>query len=126
MNLYEIKFIHYAPKDSKEGTVCYLAAKDDEQVYEWMKRGIETFTGYEHSTTYEDSDYDNDMLDREPFKESIIESQGCANNEHIEPSDLYYGDTLYRWKLVKENISKDEIKVIEDIGVTMALTGKLN
>lgn len=36
MNLYEISFKHYAPKGSREGTVCYLLAESDEEVYEWF------------------------------------------------------------------------------------------
>lgn len=122
MNLYEIKFTHYAPKDSKEGIVCYLAAKDDERVYEWLKKGIEALTSYEHSTIYEDSEEDEEMLDKLPFKESIIESQGCANNEYVEVCDLYCGATTYYWKAVKESATEDEIKLIEDMGITIATT----
>lgn len=122
MNLYEIKFTHYSPKDSKEGIVCYLTAKDDEQVYEWMKEGIENFTGHEHHTNYEDSESDGDTLDDKPFKESIIESQGCANNDYVEVSDLYYGATLYRWKLVKEDISQSEIDVLVDAEINIKIT----
>lgn len=120
MNLYEIRFVHYAPKDSKEGTVCYLVAKDDENVYEWLKV-IEGFTSYEHYTIYKDSEEEGDKLDGVPFRESIIESRGCANNENIELHDLYYGATTYYWKAAKENISEDEIKMIKDMGIKIAI-----
>ena len=37
MNLYEIRFRFYAPKDSKEGILTYLLAESSEDVYEWIR-----------------------------------------------------------------------------------------
>ena len=37
MNIYKIEFLHASPKDREEGIKCLLLAKNDEQVYEWIK-----------------------------------------------------------------------------------------
>lgn len=120
MNLYEIMFQHFSQKDSKKGIVCYLVANSDKDVYKWMRNGIEFYTGYEHYTTYEDNEDDGRELDGAPFKESIISTKGCMNNDNMEVSDLYYGDTQYEWKLIKENVSKEDVLKLKELGVALA------
>ena len=36
MNLYVLKFRHYAPKDYIEGIITYLIAESNEDIYEWL------------------------------------------------------------------------------------------
>lgn len=120
MKLYEIIFQHFSQKDSKKGIVCYLVANDDKDVYEWMKNGIQFYTGYEHYTTYQDNEDNGKELDGVPFKESIILTRGCINNDYMEVTDLYYGETQYSWEVIKENISHEDIKKLKELGILLA------
>lgn len=120
MNLYEISFKHYAPKGSREGTVCYLLAESDEEVYEWFKSGIESFTEYNHYTMYSEYESDGTEHDGTPFKESIISTKGCMNNEFEEVYDLYYGATQYSWELVSKYLDLDDIDTLKILGIKVA------
>lgn len=114
MNLYEIMFTHYAPKDSKTGILHYLVANSDEEVYKWLKNGNgDVYVSYEYS------EEDGEMLDDNPFKESIIESRGCMFNDYMEVTDLYYGATQVGWILKKENISQEEIEILKGVGINI-------
>lgn len=117
MNLYKVSFKHYAPKDVSEGIVCYLVADNDENVYEWFKSGIESFTEYEHYTTYSEYETDGTKHDGTPFKESIISTKGCMNNEFEEVYDLYYGATQYSWELVSKHLVQEDIDTLKKLGV---------
>ena len=116
MNLYEIRFRHYAPKDSKEGILTYLVAENDKRVYDWLRSEpkVDDFTLY-NSWAHKDSPEDGDYEDG--FEERIIECSGDMYDDYSEVDDLYYGATQYGWKLAKENISVDDATIIKELGV---------
>lgn len=129
MNLYAIKFTHYSQKDNETGIVTYALAKNDEQVYEWIKSEPRD----EHWTTYNSWKYEEDdgveyeiyddnynVIGKESFKDYIIRVNGEMHSEHASYDDLYYGKTYYGWELVKENIQKYQINALmETIGLVV-------
>lgn len=70
MKLYELNFRHYSQKDNKEGIICYLAAKSDEQVYEFLKSEPTIPDG----TKYGRSIYNNWKYKDDPEDESYDEN----------------------------------------------------
>lgn len=129
MNLYKILMQHYAPKDSQVGIVAYLVAKSGEEVYEWLKSepklpdDIWVYTPYndnEHDgKTFDIYDADYNVVGEESYKDRMIRLQGEMFDEEVELSDLYYGKTLYGWKLIKEDISPDVLQMIKDYGISI-------
>jgi len=129
MNLYEIRFKHYAPKDSEEGMYTYLIANSDEEVYEWLKskpelkNGKTIFTGYgddeKEGKELEIFDENYNVIGTESFKEKMIRLKGDMNDDDVELTDLYYGRTLFGWRLIKEGISEPEINFVENIGISL-------
>ena len=128
MNLYEIMFDHYSQKDSERGTLTYLIAKSDEDVYEWIKAEHELKNGRQIYCSYEDREeddevyytYDDDNLEiEETFKERMIRLQGEMNDDDAELDDLYYGKTLYGWELIRENISLNGIEILKTIMINV-------
>lgn len=128
MNLYKIKFEHFAPKGSKTGIVTYLIAASDEAVYEWMKldKNIDDnsiCTGYEYHEEDEeifdvyDSEYN--VIGQESFKEKTIRLRGEIHDEEADVSDAYYGVTLYGWDLVTEGVSLEIIKEVKSLGINI-------
>ena len=125
MNLYKISFSHHAPKDREEGIKCLLLAKNDEQVYEWIKSEPE-INGNTLYNSWKDSEeenedfeiYDNNfnVIGNERFKEKIIRLKGQMNDDDYDFSDAYYGITLYGWSLLKENTNSNYSELI-DLGI---------
>lgn len=121
MNLYEIMMEHYAPKDSEKGIYTYLAAKSDEHVYEWLKSvnevkdGRAIYNSYQYNETNEKYNGDGE----ESFKERMIRLKGDFNDDEAEFPDLNYGVTLIGWKAVKENITDEEIRIIQGTGISL-------
>lgn len=112
MNLYEIRMRHYAPKDSKEGIICYLLTESNEKVYEWIKSEPKI----EGCELYNSWMYDDDP-NEEGFKERIIKCNGDMYDDESEVYDLYYGATQYGWRLIKENISEETVLIIKACGI---------
>ncbi len=129
MNLYEIIFEHFAPKDSKQGIFTYLIAESDKQVYEWLASNPTLKDGRWIITSWKDYEKDEEIheiydenynvIGEESFKQRMIRLNGEINDEEVELNDLYYGKTLYGWKLIKENITKLEIKLLNDTGISL-------
>lgn len=127
MNLYQIMFEHFAPKDSEKGTLVYLLASSDEKVYEWLKSEPHLSNGDHIINSWKYKEIDGEvydiytdewgMVETETFKERMIRLKGEINDEEAELSDLYYGKTLYGWKLVKENFEEDMFYLIKDNGI---------
>lgn len=130
MNLYNIVFGHYGPKDSEFGSKCFLLAENDEQVYEWIAAEpkldtenisfINSWKSYEDVTTdlYND---DYEKIGEETFKEKTIRLKGEMNDDDYDFSDAYYGITLYGWELLKENVVTDYSE-LEQAGVLYRVT----
>ncbi|MGG0667824.1 hypothetical protein ABE073_04760 [Lederbergia citrisecunda] len=129
MNLYEIMMEHYAPKDSQKGIYTYLVAECDEAVYEWLKQEKQLkderviYNSYKYSE--EDDDifelYDDnyEVVGTETFKERMIRLKGNLYDEEESFDDLYYGKTLLGWKTVKEEITEEEIDVMQRTGISI-------
>lgn len=119
MKLYEIRFRHYAPKDSEEGIKCYYCTDTDEDVYEWLKSEPELKPeeeGIYLNWKYKDNP-DNEDEFEEGFKERIIKCCGDMYDEESEVYDLYYGATQYGWQLVNEDFTYDEYLKLKNMGV---------
>lgn len=130
MNLYKIMFDHYSQKDSERGIITYLVAESDESVYEWLKseprigeNGTRIFTSYKYSEkdgeTFAIYDDAYDVIGAETFKDRMIRLHGDMFDEDADLSDLYYGKTLYGWKMVKEDAKPDVLQTIKDYGVAI-------
>ncbi|MBP1308976.1 hypothetical protein JOD82_001996 [Paenibacillus sp. 1182] len=118
IHLYEIRFEHFAPKDSKGGILSYLGAESDEDVYEWLKSNPLLSNEQYITTTFKD-DEEIEFCDEdgESFKDRMVRLQGNINDDEAELSDLYYGATLHGWKLKKENITSKEIETLRSLGI---------
>lgn len=134
MNLYKIKFAHYAPKDSEHGIKTLLLAENDEQVYDWISDepevdGFGLFNSWKDKERYkyneeaeaflnEDGDddgyswYDVDG-NPETIKERMLRLKGEIEDDDVDFSDSYYGITLFGWELLKENTEADYSELIE-------------
>lgn len=126
MNLYAIKFTHYAPKDGETGIYGYILAANDESVYEWIKSEpkisddkilYNSYEYYEEEKSYDLYDNNYDVIGTETFKERMIRVGGEMYDEDADVSDAYYGVTHLGWDLVKEDISEDEVKVLKGLGI---------
>jgi len=132
MNIYEILFTHYSPKDSETGIKRLLVADNDEEVYDYIKsepKGIYNnwleneslvYSTEKDAFTYEDgSESDEYFADEqgnpETFKQRMLRLKGEMFDEDFDLSDLYYGKTLYGWQLIQENATKEEINFVNRI-----------
>lgn len=112
MNLYEIRFKHYAPKGEKEGILLHLYANSDEAVYEWIKSEPKV-EGC--STLYNSWKYKED--EEEGFKERIIDCCGDMYDDYSEVDDLYYGATQYGWKMIQEDVHEIFYELLKNLGI---------
>lgn len=109
MNLYSLKFEHYSQKDSKIGNLAYIVADNSECIYDYMTNGmVEEIEGH-YSINIDDCETN------EEHKKRIIEIGGDMYDEEYMLEDLYYGLTLYGWKLLKENIQESDLISLEDV-----------
>lgn len=131
MNIYEIMLEHYAQKGSEKGILTYLAAQSDEEVYEWLKSDPTLKDERSLYTSYKDNENDEkvfeiyddnyEVVGEEAFKERMIRLKGDLHDEDADFSDLYYGKTLIGWKLVKEDVTEQDIKIIQDAGISLEI-----
>jgi len=129
MNLYVLKFRHFAPKDSIEGIITYLVAESSEEIYEWLKsepeiNGNQLFNSYQYSEdenkTFNIYNKDYDVIGTETFKERIIRLNGEMFDEDADVSDAYYGVTHYGWELITEGVYyTDVVAVRNSLGINI-------
>jgi len=132
MNLYSIDFVHYAPRGSEEGMFGYIAANNDEGVYEWIKSEPSINSHKKLYSSYEDREeesydiYDENykLVGAESFKEKMIRLCGEMNDPDAEVDDTYYGVTLLGWSIIKEDISDTELGVMEELGILIGKQGE--
>jgi len=127
MNLYAIKFTHYSQKDNETGIITYAIAKNDEQVYEWIKSEPrdEDWSVYNSWKYNEEDGIEYDLYDEKinyvgkiSFKDYIISIGGEMHSEYANYDDLYYGKTYYGWDLINENIQDYQVDALtETIGL---------
>lgn len=121
LKLYKLLFRHYSQKDSEEGIICYLVANSDEEIYEFIKSepnipdgtkwGRSIFNSWKYKDDKEDSSYEDE------HKARLIKCCGEMFDDYADISDLYYGLTHYGWKCVCEDISEEQIKILQNVGV---------
>lgn len=121
LKLYELLFRHYSQKDSEEGVICYLVANSDEEIYEFIKSepnipdgtkwGRSIFNSWKYKDEKEDISYEDG------HKARLIECCGEMFDDYADISDLYYGLIHYGWKCVCEDISEEQIKILQNVGV---------
>lgn len=121
MNLYELRFRHYAQKDNKEGIICYLLAENNEQIYDFIRSEPTIKDGSKYdisiyvSWMYKD-DPENEEFEKD-FKDRIINCNGEMYDDEAEIADLYYGLTHYGWNFVYKDISKEQISILKKVGI---------
>lgn len=113
MNLYVIKFSHYAPKDEEQGIKALLLAQNEEQVYNWISSAPKLKFGTMFNSWFENEDDEDCQDDDETFKEKILRLKGDIEDDTVDFSNSYYGITLYGWELLKENITTDYTELIQ-------------
>lgn len=100
MNIYKIHVQHFSQKDSHSSVETFLLASSDEEVYKWVddkEYGAYTDKSNEDGKL-EIYDGDFNVIGLESFKEKMIRVGGQYFDEDYEPSDLYYGATIYGWE----------------------------
>lgn len=129
MNLYKVISIHYAPKDNNEGIECFLLANSDEEVYEQIANTLNVEWPTEEKEITEEKEQEDDNVDDEEDysydidgepatkKQLILHLKGDDSEDVYEFADLYYGQTRYTWQLLKENISDEEVIVLQNCGI---------
>lgn len=117
MQLYELLFKHYSPKDSEEGLLGYLLAESDEQVYQFIRSEPTLKNSKSIYVNWMDKDSPNEDEYDEEFKERIINCCGEMYDDEAEIADLFYGLTHYGWNCINDNISDNQIKELENIGI---------
>lgn len=100
MEIYKIHVKHFSQKDSHCATETFLLANSDGAVYKWVD---EKQYGYYTDKNDEDGqieicDDDFNVVGFESFKEKMLRVGGEYFDEDYEPSDLYYGATIYGWE----------------------------
>lgn len=121
MKLWELRFRHYAPKDSEEGIIGYLIADTSEQIYDFIKteptlqddsnydRGL--YVNWEYKDNPDDEEYD------ENHRQRLIECCGEMYDEEEEVNDAFYGVIHYGWTCVRDKISNLEIATLQSCGI---------
>ncbi|EHA30632.1 hypothetical protein BSSC8_22170 [Bacillus subtilis subsp. subtilis str. SC-8] len=105
-----------------------MLAQSDEEVYEWLKTDPSLSDGRVVYTPYQDNEEDGktyaiynqsfDIVGHEKYKDRMIRLKGELNDE-VELTDLYYGMTLVGWRMVKSDISTEQIELLKDTGISM-------
>ncbi len=106
MNLYQINFNHYAPKDNKEGIGFYLLAKDDEEVLAYL---------IDKSHIYSKEDEGDNEEAR--WRENILKSHDEEDTGFEDYGDLYYGRHFYSWKSICYAIDPKQVDVLTTCGI---------
>lgn len=132
MNIYEIIFIHYSPKDSETGIKRLLVAKNDEEVYNYIKEEnnsmYNSWSEYEELTYNSEKDaflyndgsesskyFTDNTGNPESFKSRMLRLGGEVFDENVELEGLYYGATLYGWNLKIIGATDCEIQTVNKL-----------
>ena len=112
MFIYKILVQHFSQKDNHCSVESFLLASSDEDVYKWVDKkqhGIYT-DKHNEDGKLEFYDIDLNVVVFESFKEKMIRVGGQYFDEDYEPSDLYYGATIYGW----EKLNVQDVSAIAD------------
>ena len=75
------------------------------------KWGRSIFNSWKYKDEKEDISYEDG------HKARLIECCGEMFDDYADISDLYYGLIHYGWKCVCEDISEEQIKILQNVGV---------
>lgn len=121
MKLWELRFRHYAPKDSEEGIIGYLIADSSEQIYNFIKTEPSLKDGSKYGKGLYVSWGDLDNTENEEYDEGhrqrLIDCCGEMYDEEEEVNDAFYGVTHYGWVCVRNEISNLEIATLQSCGL---------
>ncbi len=98
-NLYKIKVLHAAPRDSHTSIETYLIAETDQDVYNFINKKY-LFGRWGDREKDENTKYDDKLNKYIPLEEWILKNQGDLEDEEGW-DDAYYGVTKYGWEKVK-------------------------
>lgn len=123
MKLWELRFRHYAPKDSEEGIIGYLIADSSTQIYDYLKtepiledgskygRGI--YVGWNYQDDPGNEEYE------ENHRQRLIDCCGEMYDEEEKVNDAFYGVIHYGWYCVRDEISNLEIATLQSCGIVV-------
>jgi len=117
MNLYRIDFEHYSQKDSEGGFKEYVLAETNEQVYHYVDKEY-CYDMMEDKSNDKYTDWVEDYPEYKTYKEKMMVVKGRLNDDDFdEYDDLYYGLTLYGWKLIKSNVNLSTFALAIELNV---------
>lgn len=121
MKLWELRFRHYAPKDSEEGIIGYLIADSSGQIYDYLKTEPTIKDGTKYGRDICVSWNYKDNLDDEEYEENhrqrLIDCCGEMYDDEEEVNDAFYGVIHYGWNCVRDEISNLEIATLQSCGI---------
>lgn len=123
MKLWELRFKHYAPRDSEEGIIGYLIADSSEQIYDYLKSeptlkdGTEYGRGIYVNWYYKDDPNDEEY--EENHRQRLIDCCGEMYDDEEEVNDAFYGVIHYGWNCVRDEISNLEIATLQSCGIVV-------
>lgn len=123
MKLWELRFRHYAPKDSEEGIIGYLIADSSTQIYDYLKTepilkdGLKYGRGIYVGWNYQD-DPCSEGYD-ENHRQRLIDCCGEMYDEEEKVNDAFYGVIHYGWYCVCDEISNLEIATLQSCGIVI-------
>jgi len=110
MNLYAVIFIHHAPKGNEKGIKEYVLAESDEQMYDYIDS---KYMSWDWSDKDEDpEDYYMDDDECRTYKDYLVKIKGEMYSEP-DLDDLFYGRTLFGWKMIQQDYNDDCASLIE-------------
>lgn len=130
MKLYRIDVLHAAPKDTHTSIQGYVIAKNDEQVYEWIKsepelNGTTLFNSWsdteEEGEEFDLYDGEYEVIGAETYKQKIIRLHGEIDDDSVDFEDAYYGITLYGWTEVKDITEEIEEDVLANLKIAVRI-----
>ena len=118
MDIYKIHVEHFSQKDSHESIECFLLADSDEEVYKWVDKKVHgSYTDKSNEDGMCDIyDEEFNVIGQETYKEKMIRVGGEFFDEDFEPTDLYYGCTIYGWEKLEVKFCEVTINQLKAIG----------
>lgn len=124
MNLYQIIFEHYGPKDMKDGVHCLLFAQNDEEVFNYMvKNGFAYWDDPAASLDEEDYLYvisDSSLREgkfKGTLKECVLKYKGDFMLADYFLEGTFYGVTLWGWECLIENVDSEQFRLFSKLSI---------
>lgn len=115
MNLYRIKVLHAAPKDTHKSIQSYLLAENDEQVLEWIDK-THRYGSWGDAIRDGDTKWDDDADEGIPVREYLLKHKGDLDDDEGY-EDAYYGVTKMGWELVCNAADLKDIETLKTLNI---------